>query len=681
MIASAQITWERRVLDDNLQGARDVFVIDLDGDGDHDILSAAMDQDEITWWDNDGHEQYTRRPISTTFDGAISVYAGDIDNDGDIDIAGAGFYAGDIAVWYNDGQENFTRTDIYTTFSGAICVRMADINGDGHVDLLAASSAQGRVCWWHNWGDGSFGYRAIAYGFADARDVVAADLDDDGDLDILGVAAWNHQVAWWENQGTTYFPKHIIAVGFECPYGVDAADINGDGTLDVVAASTRDDEVAWWKNNREDGFTKYEIDNYTDATDVFAADLDNDGDVDILASSPSSVRWYQNLGDNSFAMRAVSSVGNDFRKVIAADVDLDGDLDVLSAADECNNLTWYRQIGSPEPVYIELVSPNGSEVWRPGTTQDITWTSPRLSDVRIELLSGQQETMVLADATENDGCYTLTVPDDVVFSTDCWIHLSLVSGEDDDTSNQPFTIAPLPTLETLPLSSSISVPEDGGGVWYRVEITNPGPVPGACHFWTELVLPNGRILRPMNRRNIQLNAGGQFSPARPFGQFIPGFAPAGTYIHRSHLGVYPDLSLVTDSFHFYKLGEVLFESPVIPLEPGERWETWGWDQFDTDEDQPPQENLIPTACQMLPAYPNPFNAKTTISISLPEAADLSITVFNLAGQVVAELADSHFSAGSHHFSLNADRLASGMYFMQAYVPGKLNDIQKVMLVR
>ncbi|AXJ02235.1 Por secretion system C-terminal sorting domain-containing protein [Cyclonatronum proteinivorum] len=60
-------------------------------------------------------------------------------------------------------------------------------------------------------------------------------------------------------------------------------------------------------------------------------------------------------------------------------------------------------------------------------------------------------------------------------------------------------------------------------------------------------------------------------------------------------------------------------------------------------------------------YPNPFNPTTTIRWEMPEAAEVSLEVFNLQGQRVAQLAGGMHTAGTHTVSFDASRLASGMY--------------------
>ena len=64
--------------------ARSVFAIDVDGDGDMDVLSA--DYNEIVWYENDGSQSFTNHTIITYLNSNWRVYAIDMDGDGDIDV-------------------------------------------------------------------------------------------------------------------------------------------------------------------------------------------------------------------------------------------------------------------------------------------------------------------------------------------------------------------------------------------------------------------------------------------------------------------------------------------------------------------------------------------------------------------------------------------------------------------
>jgi hypothetical protein len=71
----------------------------MDGDGDVDVFAAAIYGDEISWWENDGSENFAEQTIEENYDGACSVYATDVDGDGDVDVLAAAIVADDISWW------------------------------------------------------------------------------------------------------------------------------------------------------------------------------------------------------------------------------------------------------------------------------------------------------------------------------------------------------------------------------------------------------------------------------------------------------------------------------------------------------------------------------------------------------------------------------------------------------
>ncbi len=79
-------------------------------------------------------------------------------------------------------------------------------------------------------------------------------------------------------------------------------------------------------------------------------------------------------------------------------------------------------------------------------------------------------------------------------------------------------------------------------------------------------------------------------------------------------------------------------------------------------------------------YPNPFNPATNISFSIPEAANVTMEVFNIQGQRVATLVDGNREPGIHEVSFDASSLSSGMYIYRIQA-GEFVDVRKMMLVR
>jgi hypothetical protein len=70
----------------------------------------------------------------------------------------------------------------------------------------------------------------------------------------------------------------------------------------------------------------------------------------------------------------------------------------------------------------------------------------------------------------------------------------------------------------------------------------------------------------------------------------------------------------------------------------------------------------PFQFSLAPNYPNPFNAATTISFSLPHDAPASLFIYNILGEKVATLLDKPMTAGTHSVTWHADALPSGVYF-------------------
>jgi enterochelin esterase-like enzyme len=82
----------------------------------------------------------------------------------------------------------------------------------------------------------------------------------------------------------------------------------------------------------------------------------------------------------------------------------------------------------------------------------------------------------------------------------------------------------------------------------------------------------------------------------------------------------------------------------------------------------------------LAAYPNPFNATTTLSYAMPQAGRVQIVLYDVNGRQVKVLEDSVRSAGPYQLAVSSEGLASGVYFVHLKV-GELDLSQKIVLLK
>jgi len=91
-------------------------------------------------------------------------------------------------------------------------------------------------------------------------------------------------------------------------------------------------------------------------------------------------------------------------------------------------------------------------------------------------------------------------------------------------------------------------------------------------------------------------------------------------------------------------------------------------------------NPVPDQFALSAAYPNPFNPSTNLNLDLNQNGFVSVKVYNVVGQVVAELANGHMDAGYHTFTWNALGIASGMYLVRVEAGAHIAT-QKLMLLK
>ena len=77
---------------------------------------------------------------------------------------------------------------------------------------------------------------------------------------------------------------------------------------------------------------------------------------------------------------------------------------------------------------------------------------------------------------------------------------------------------------------------------------------------------------------------------------------------------------------------------------------------------------VPTEAS-LAVYPNPSAGQALVAVALPQAAEVSVVVYDVLGRRVATLAEGRFEAGTHRFRFHSTRLPAGMYLVRAEMEG------------
>ena len=142
--------------------------------------------------------------------------------------------------------------------------------------------------------------------------------------------------------------------------------------------------------------------------------------------------------------------------------------------------------------------------------------------------------------------------------------------------------------------------------------------------------------------------------------------------HPSHMAVLAanyadDESINTD---FYSRRLVVADRKVLSI--------YDYSGMLTVEEAGPAQ--LPTTVTVAPAYPNPFNATTTIRYSLPSRSNVKLNVFDATGREVASLVNTQQNSGSYTVHFNGTSLASGIYFVKL-TAGSSMTTQKIVLLR
>jgi tetratricopeptide (TPR) repeat protein len=233
-------------------------------------------------------------------------------------------------------NEDGTFTDVTTrastgTFPTYDCSGAwpADIEMDGDLDLVVGVREGAPVVLRNN-GNGTWQVQQPFPGTFNVRAFAWADLDRDADPDAVFVDASgvvqvyiNRQNGMFAQVGDLSGPNSLVSAA--------VADIDADGAIDVVTLDTMG--VVRATSRPGESWTTHEVSRWDDLAGasagshrLIAADLDNNGALDLIASGGGQTRVWLADGSHQLQPLAAAPVGDVFS---VADLNADGMLDLV----------------------------------------------------------------------------------------------------------------------------------------------------------------------------------------------------------------------------------------------------------------------------------------------------------------------------------------------------------------
>ncbi|MBD3167894.1 MAG: T9SS type A sorting domain-containing protein [candidate division Zixibacteria bacterium] len=509
------------------------------------------------------------------------------------------------------------------------------------------------------------------------------DADGDGDLDLAvatGEAYYNNpqrNLIYYNVNGALQDSPGWFTDDIDAAYDVHWVDIENDGDLDLAFQTAEDYIKIYYNDNGAIETSPSWQSAVADNGNSFDfADLNGDGYVDMgvacntqLNGSGKFKIYFSNGGVLPTTPDWESSSSGYGSEAVFTDVDNDGDYDFVGGR-------WWGQ------VYIYLNDSgnfNTSPAWESDTTYESVVENVVYADVdngyekqyyQVFPADGNRSLFYLGtqhiqglDSMVVDGV-NLPLADFCFSRMDGWISLAnapadkaiayyrnspykdmAVSNWDTSTFLFTNTNANPPVLvNMIPENPPVNV-AGGSSFQYTGVLKNNTSQNINGDVWLMLKLPGGGQYGPLQQFSGIPLSPGQTITVPNVTQFVPSYAPPGTYEYISYAGLYPSYRLDSASFAFTVNGSA-----------GGGYDEWLLSDWFNANSQLPRDIIVAGN------YPNPFNATTSISFETAIPSDVKIDIYNIAGQKVETLLDEGVAAGKHDILWDATTYASGIYF-------------------
>ncbi len=141
------LSWTESDIDSGNNNGTHVVVADVNGDGRNDIVTGDQAGNVVAVYRHIEHSTFGRIALTGDAD-ATTVQPVDIDEDGDIDIIVAAQDDNSIFWYDNDGSEEFKKQTVASGLQSVFAIAVADVDNDNDFDVIAGDHFRGTV-WWY----------------------------------------------------------------------------------------------------------------------------------------------------------------------------------------------------------------------------------------------------------------------------------------------------------------------------------------------------------------------------------------------------------------------------------------------------------------------------------------------------------------------------------------------------
>jgi hypothetical protein len=314
-----------------------MVALDLEEDGDLDLVLPGMNSYDILLFENDGAAGFRDSGRLPTEGAAITAITADMD--------GAG--ADDLVLVYPDIQEVHVHlagvrgAPVKTALVRPSFVAAGHLDGDEILDLAVSRWSPGGV--YTLLGDGQGGFRPGTT--KDAGDggyaVSLADLDGDDLLDVAITCANTDSIEVFRGDGAGGLGPSVAATVGNWPSSIIPVDLDGVAPLELVGTANLGSSMFVGRLTGET-LPVTEVGAGSGPIVVVPADLDRDGDLDIVVANKfeNTLGIYRNDA-GVLVLHQTLITGDGPTPVVIADLDGDGRLDLAVADGFSNDLMLY----------------------------------------------------------------------------------------------------------------------------------------------------------------------------------------------------------------------------------------------------------------------------------------------------------------------------------------------------